>query len=293
MKLPRARRLVSRLVHCIVSFFPSAVSEKTALAIAAHPDDIEFKMAGTLLLLKQVGWNIHCFNLCSGNGGSTEHSSGETEAIRSQEAQAAAAILGASWHPPIARDLELFYHPDLIRKVAAVVRGVRPSIVLTHPISDYMEDHMIAGRLACTAAFAHGIPNFESDPPRETFPDNLTVYHCMPHGGRDPLRRKVIASSWVNTTEVHEIARRALAAHQSQQLWLDASQGSSNYLIDMDAHARQMGADSGKFEFAEGWNRHLHLGFSTIEIDPLADALGERCAINPAFENCLDQPAQS
>ncbi len=33
---------------------------KTAMAIAAHPDDIEFFMAGTLLLLKQNGYQIHC-----------------------------------------------------------------------------------------------------------------------------------------------------------------------------------------------------------------------------------------
>ena len=29
---------------------------KTAIAIGAHPDDIEFYMAGTLLLLKKAGW---------------------------------------------------------------------------------------------------------------------------------------------------------------------------------------------------------------------------------------------
>ncbi|MDQ6630443.1 MAG: PIG-L family deacetylase, partial [Verrucomicrobiota bacterium] len=32
---------------------------KTAFAIAAHPDDIEFMMAGTLLLLKNAGYEIH------------------------------------------------------------------------------------------------------------------------------------------------------------------------------------------------------------------------------------------
>ncbi len=220
------------------------MSPRTAIAIAAHPDDIEFKMAGTLLLLKQAGWEIHYFNLCTGNGGSTVHGSEETEAIRSQESQSAAAILGASWHPPIARDLELFYHPDLIRKVAAVIRQVRPAIVFTHPFLDYMEDHMIAGRLACTAAFAHTVPNFETDPPSEANSDSVTVYHCMPHGGRDPLRRKVTPGAWVDTTSVHATAREALAAHKSQQSWLDSSQGSSNYLLDMEAHARKMGAES-------------------------------------------------
>ena len=45
--------------------------ERSAIAIAAHPDDIEFYMAGTLLLLKQAGWKIHYLNLSSGNCGST------------------------------------------------------------------------------------------------------------------------------------------------------------------------------------------------------------------------------
>jgi hypothetical protein len=44
----------------------------TALAIFAHPDDIEFVAAGTLLLLKQAGWEIHYLNLSSGNLGSAK-----------------------------------------------------------------------------------------------------------------------------------------------------------------------------------------------------------------------------
>ena len=71
----------------------------TAMAIAAHPDDIEFMMAGTLLLLKRAGWHIHYLNLASGNCGSLEHSPTTTRAIRRREARAAARILGATYHP--------------------------------------------------------------------------------------------------------------------------------------------------------------------------------------------------
>ena len=46
---------------------------KTAIAIAAHPDDIELMMAGTLLLLKKKGYEIHYLNLSSGNLGTTEY----------------------------------------------------------------------------------------------------------------------------------------------------------------------------------------------------------------------------
>ena len=39
----------------------------SVLAIFAHPDDIEFRAAGTLLLLKQRGWEVHYCNLSNGN----------------------------------------------------------------------------------------------------------------------------------------------------------------------------------------------------------------------------------
>jgi LmbE family N-acetylglucosaminyl deacetylase len=40
------------------------------LAAAAHPDDIEFMMAGTLLRLKDAGCEIHLWNLANGCYGS-------------------------------------------------------------------------------------------------------------------------------------------------------------------------------------------------------------------------------
>lgn len=260
----------------------------TAIAIAAHPDDIELKMGGTLLLLKQAGWDIHYFNLSSGNGGSLEYNADDTAAIRREEAQEAAKRLGATWHPPIADDLLIFYQESLLRQVAAVIREVRPSIVLTHPLEDYMEDHMETARLAVTGAFAHCVRNFRSSPEVPPYFHDVTVYHCMPHGGRDPLRRPVIPGAWVNTTSVHAAARHSLAAHHSQGGWLDATQGQSSYLDSMDEHARSVGRQSGSFEFAEGWWRHLHVGFSNHDIDPLADALGENYLVNAAFEKSLE-----
>jgi hypothetical protein len=84
----------------------------------------------------------------------------------------------------------------------------------------------------------------------------------------------------VNTTAMHAIKREALAAHQSQKGWLDASQGMDSYLQAMDALSLAVGNMSGHFEHAEGWRRHLHLGFSALESNPLHDALGKNYLIN-------------
>ena len=124
----------------------------SAIAIAAHPDDIEFCMAGTLLLLKRAGWEIHCLNLSSGNLGSVEYSSAKTRLVRRGEAKRAAKILGAHWHPPMCDDLEILYEVKTLRRLAAVIRDVKPAVVLTHSPQDYMEDHTNTSRLAVTAS---------------------------------------------------------------------------------------------------------------------------------------------
>jgi LmbE family N-acetylglucosaminyl deacetylase len=261
----------------------------SVLAIFAHPDDIEFCAAGTMLKLAELGWDLHYMNLCSGNGGSVQMDGPTTARKRLAEAREAAAILGATFYPPFVDDLELTYSVAYLRKVAAVVREARPSVVLTHAPSDYMEDHMTACRLAVTAAFCHGGPNIETDPPREAFFEDVTLYHAMPHGLKDGLRRRVEAGAYVDTTSVHERKRKALAAHESQKHWLDVSQGMDSYLLSMDETARELGRRSGKFEYAEGWRRHLHLGFSARDVDPLAEALGQDYLINEKYEQGLNE----
>lgn len=246
---------------------------RTALAIAAHPDDIEFVMAGTLLLLKQRGLEIHYLNLSTGNLGSTKMSAAKTAATRRKEAQSAAKILGAHWHPPFCNDLEIIYDVTSIRKLAAIIRVVKPRIILTHSPQDYMEDHTNTARLAVTAAFAHGVPNFKTMPPRPAFFDDVTIYHAMPHGLRDGLRQRIVPGAFVNTACEHATKLAALAAHKSQQSWLSSSQGLNSYLKTMEDMSRDVGKLSRKFQFAEGWRRHSHLGFSATDSDPLREIL--------------------
>ncbi len=42
-------------------------SRPRVLAIGAHPDDIEFMMAGTLLCLRLKGWEVHYLNIADGS----------------------------------------------------------------------------------------------------------------------------------------------------------------------------------------------------------------------------------
>ncbi|MBC7810809.1 MAG: PIG-L family deacetylase [Burkholderiales bacterium] len=259
----------------------------TALAIVAHPDDIEFVIAGTLLRLKDKGADIHMLNIASGSYGSMIHSEKDITRIRWEEAQASAREAGATMHPPLVKDLHIFYTVELLREVTAIVREVQPDIVLTHSPQDYMEDHMNAARLAVTAAFVRALPLVESDPPTAAFPGDTMVYHAMPHGGRDPLRKRIQAEIYVNITDVLQRKTSMLAKHDSQKAFLDAAQGMDSYLISMQDSCREFGRMSGRFEYAEGFRRHSHLGFASHDGDPLSDALGDLAWTDPAYIESL------
>lgn len=245
----------------------------SVLAIAAHPDDIEMVMAGTMLQLADRGWTLHYFNIADGSRGSTTMGPAECAATRLGEARRAAEFLGATFYPPIGADMEIAYSTPMLRRVAAIVRTARPSVILTHGPSDYMEDHELACRLAVSAAFAHGMPNLESDPPVDAYFAPVTVYHAQPHGNRTPLGELVRPDFIVDTTDVIDRKVAALELHASQKAWLDQSQGMDSYVQTMRDLTSEVGRMSQRFTYGEGWRRRQHWGFCGPDDDPLRDAL--------------------
>ncbi|HEV3004334.1 MAG TPA: PIG-L family deacetylase [Pirellulales bacterium] len=248
---------------------------KRAFAIAAHPDDIEFVMAGTLIRLRTAGFEIHLMNIANGCCGSTEHDAATVARIRRQEAMAAAASIGAVFHESLTNDLELLYVLPTLRRLGAIVREVAPEIVLTHSPVDYMEDHTNACRLAVTAAFSRGMPNFPVDPPTPVTDQPVTIYHAQPHGNRTPLGDEAVPGWFVDVTDLLDQKAAMLLCHASQKLWLDQSQGLDSYVQAMRDLMREVGRMSGRYEYAEGWRRHLHLGFCDAQADPLLAVLGD------------------
>ena len=246
-------------------------------ALGCHPDDIEFMMAGTLLLLQAADCDLHYMNLANGSCGTTIHRPEEIARIRRQEAQQAASFLGAAFHESLVNDLEVFYTPELIRQVTAIIRQIRPDILLLPSPEDYMEDHSNTSRIGVTAAFCRGMPNYASSPPVEAIQKDVTLYHAMPYGLTDGLRRPVIPDFYIDITAVIDRKTQMLACHVSQKTWLDQSQGLNAYLMTMRAMSEKVGRMSAEFQYAEGWRRHSHLGYSAADIDPLGEILKAYC----------------
>lgn len=253
------------------------MERNVVLAVGAHPDDIEFAMAGTLLLLKEAGAEIHMWPLANGYLGTVRYSRDEIIRIRGEEARRAAERARAIYHAPLFEDLAIFYDAPSLARVAAVVREVGPTLLLTHPPFDYMEDHQNTCRLVVSAAFVRGMPNFVTSPPRPSVDTPVALYHCLPAGGTDSLRRPMPVDYYVDIGPVLLRKRELLAEHRSQKEWLDISQGMDSYLDEMVHRARAVGQQSGQFEYAEAWRRHLHLGLSPADYDPLKDLLKGGC----------------
>ena len=250
------------------------------LALFAHPDDIEFVAAGTLLRLKDIGWQVHYCNLANGCCGSTTADRIETAAIRRIESERSAALLGATFHPSICDDLSIFYNAESLAKVASIVRQAKPSIVLTHAAVDYMEDHMETCRLAVSATFAKGVRNFASIPECDCFDGDVAIYHAQPHGNRTPMNEIVGPSIAIPIDTVVHRKIAMLECHQSQQHWLQATQGMNSYLqtmLDLGQEVAHLSNLSlAGCQYAEGWHKHLHLGFGAPDFDPLSQLLNAK-----------------
>lgn len=267
---------------------PSNSHALTAMAIGAHPDDIEFMMAGTLLLLKQAGADIHMWNLANGHCGTSVHSYEEITRLRWEEAQASAQIAGATIYPPITDDISIFYEPSLLEQVTAVIRTVKPDILLAPSQQDYMEDHANTCRLAVSAAFNRGMINYHTKPPTEVWTGETVIYHALPYGLHDGLRKRIHPGQFADIGSVMPTKRAMLEQHRTQKDWLDASQGVGSYVQEMEQMAAEVGGMCGRYAFAEGWRRHSHLGFCASGADPLTALLGDACWTDPAYEASLE-----
>ena len=115
------------------------------LAIGAHPDDIEYGCAGTLIKYAERGHHIYLMGLTSGQeGGSSE--------IRKQEQENAAELMSVQkifwggYH-----DTQLPLNKELIEKIEEVLGEVNPDLILVNYGDDTHQDHRILTQATMSA----------------------------------------------------------------------------------------------------------------------------------------------
>lgn len=239
------------------------------LAIHAHPDDIEFLCAGTLLALKSRGCKVSVATMTPGDCGSAEHSSDAISAIRRSEATAAARILGADYTCLEFRDLSIVFDNDSRHRMTEFLRRQRPDVILTASPVDYMHDHEITSMLVRDACFNASVPNYKTrqwDPAPAC--DRIPyLYYVDAIEGIDHFGNRHPVDFIVDVTEFFEQKQRALACHASQRDWLRKQHGMDEYL---DAGRRWSMARGGEAGFSHGegfrqYRGHPHPSDNVLE----------------------------
>lgn len=193
---------------------------ESAMAIVAHPDDIEFSCSGTLARWAKAGARIYYILCTSGDVGIAKPGMTKARAIEIREAEQrkAAEITGAS-EVVFVREPDGMLQPtlELRKKLVREIRRLRPEVVITGDptvvlaSSDYINhpDHRAAAIAALDAVFpAAGQPNLFEELEEE--------------GIKAHKVRKVYVTSWekgdlfVNISETIDLKIEALRAHVSQ-----------------------------------------------------------------------------
>ena len=186
-----------------------------ALAVAAHPDDVEFGCGATLAKWAAAGCRIHHLVLTDGSKGTwaADDDIAHLVATRHDEQRNAASVLagGASggavdfldWP-----DGELEAGMEQRRQVCQVIRRVRPEVVLGHdPWRRYRlhPDHRNAGWLLTDAVVAARDPKFFPELPEP------------PHRPTSMLLWEADEPNHVESAHgLLEVKLAALLAHRSQ-----------------------------------------------------------------------------
>lgn len=137
----------------------------TVLAVAAHPDDIDFGASGTIAALTDRGVDVALCLLTAGDAGGFDpgRSAEETARIRQAEQQAAAEVVGISEVVLLdERDGFVAASGQLVGQLVRIMRQVRPEAVLSfHPerawdrLQKSHPDHLAAGEAVVRAAYPY------------------------------------------------------------------------------------------------------------------------------------------
>jgi bacillithiol biosynthesis deacetylase BshB1 len=119
------------------------------LVIAPHPDDAELAAGGTILLLRAQGARVGVLDLTDGEP--TPHGSPE---IRRRETEAATAVLGLDWRDNLGLpNRSLTADLEARRRLAVVLRQLRPRVLFAPYWEDAHPDHVAASALVDAARF--------------------------------------------------------------------------------------------------------------------------------------------
>jgi LmbE family N-acetylglucosaminyl deacetylase len=193
-------------------------SVERVLAVMAHPDDVDFGLAGTVATWTDAGVAVTYCIVTSGDAGGFDPDVPRSEiaGIRQAEQRAAAAVVGVS-------DVRFLGYPDgqvevsldLRRDIARVIREVRPQRLISQSPERHMArlpashpDHLAVGEATLCALYPDSRNPF-------AFMDSLGDLEAwtVPETWVMAMER---VNHYVDVTDVFDRKKAALTEHKSQ-----------------------------------------------------------------------------
>lgn len=174
--------------------------KRKALIIGAHPDDPETCCGGTMIVLKNAGYEVVSVYMTKGERGISGKSLDEAAAIRVPEAKAACEIMGARPVFMTQIDGDAQINQERYIEMRELIAAEKPDIVFTHWPIDGHPDHRVCSLLVYDAWRRLGY-NFE-------------LYYFEAMSGTQS--QHFHPTDWVDISQVAEQKRQACYCHVSQ-----------------------------------------------------------------------------
>jgi 4-oxalomesaconate hydratase len=200
-----------------------AQEERSGLVVTAHPGDFVWRAGGAIALHARRGFRVKILCLSFGERGESQFAwkkAGvkleDVKRQRREEAERAAAVLGAEIEFFDAGDYPLRLTPEMLDRTVDVFRELKPSFVLTHALKDpYNFDHPVAAHFAQEARIIAQAAGHKPDPQRAYSAPPVFLFE--PH---QPEQCNFKPDVILNITEVWETKRQAFEVLAAQKhLW--------------------------------------------------------------------------
>ncbi|HLZ09382.1 MAG TPA: PIG-L family deacetylase [Chloroflexota bacterium] len=181
------------------------------LVVAAHPDDAETQMGGTLAKLARLGQRILLVDLSDG-----EPTEFAKRGVRATQAADAAKILGVDRMCLGLQDRLIDDTPATRLAVASLIRQYRPQWVYGTSDACVHPDHAAAASIVQAAVFLARLGNWDQVPQGDLLADQQpwAVHRLFfPHCKMEPAWAQFGFA--VDVSEVYDLKRAALAAYRS------------------------------------------------------------------------------
>ena len=182
------------------------------LAFGAHPDDMEYRVCGTLAKMAARGDKVFMCVATNGEIGAYNQTREEIAEIRHKEAQRSCDVIGAELIWLGYEDEMLFDNRETRMAFIEAVRYARPDVIFAPPpYKDYNQDHDITGYLAFEARVLATCKLMETKSP---VIDHIPpLFYNTPHGG---LPTNISAQYFVDISDTMETKLKMWNSHESQ-----------------------------------------------------------------------------